>query len=53
MLVVLPYADGLRVIAMVAIIALHDSAIRVAHLPEINSFPWRLTNIIDSMSRSL
>lgn len=48
---VLPYADGLRVIAVIVVIALHASAIRVVHLPEVNSFPWWIANIIDSMSR--
>lgn len=47
----LEYAAGLRVFAILAVIALHASAVRVVHLPDIHTFPWWTANIIDSMSR--
>ena len=46
----LPYADGLRVIAVLAVIALHTSAVRVVHLPP-GSLGWWTAHVIDSCCR--
>lgn len=44
-------ADPLRVFAVLAVIALHASAVRVVHLPTVESSSWWIANAVDSLCR--
>lgn len=50
-LVYLNYADPLRVFAIIAVISLHASAVRVVHLPDIHTVAWWTSHSIDSLCR--
>lgn len=47
----LPESDPLRIFAVVAVIALHASAVRVVHLPNIETTSWWNAHVVDSLCR--
>src|SRR3954464_13783280 len=45
------YPDGMRTVAIVAVIALHTSGVRVSNSPSIETVEWWTGHVIDSLCR--